>query len=146
MTHPLSNTIDVMIPIFETAVVSLGADVLDWRAEDYAGNLAIVIGECRSIVSRDRFATPTRLPMAETWEIDIDIYPSVEMYSRAESRSLVLTVFDELMTAVAQDETLGAVASLKRTQTLRHVIVPTNQGLVGTVVIECQYRIDRRVS
>ena len=120
--------------------------MLDWRVEDYAGNLAVVIGECRSTVSRDRFATPTRLPMAETWEIDIDVYPSVEMYSRAESRSLVLTVFDELVTAIAQDETLGSVRSLKRTQTLTQNIVPASNSVIGTMTIECQYRIDRRVS
>ena len=146
VTHPVSPTIGALLSVIRAAVPD--ADVLDFFPEEYAKSLAIVIGDVETDVSRDRFASRTRLPFAEEATISVQIGPSPSVYSKSESRGIILDTIDKIITAITSDVRLGGVDGLVR-------CVPFQWGttfdeestlLGGTVQLSCEYRIDREVT
>lgn len=150
MTHPLVETFGLLLPVFRDALV-LGysdVDVFDMDAEDYASGPAVVLGNARASMERDRFATPTRLPFRELWELEVTITAGNRDLRKAEIRSYILNVADVLVTAIANNPTLsGQVPG--RSPLIR--CFPQNletrleeNVLIGLLTLSCEYRVNRR--
>jgi len=145
MTHPVGPTITALLRIISNAIPD--ADVLDYFPEEYAKSQAIVITDVEADVSRDRFASRTRLPFAEDAELTIQIGPSPAVYSRVESRAIILATIDEIITAVCEDVRLGGVESLVKCVPLRWATALDEEGeLGGSLTLSCEYRVNREAT
>jgi len=146
VTHPIGPTITALLRILSEAVPD--ADVLDYFPEEYAQSQAIVIADVETDVSRDRFASRTRLPFAEDAEITIQIGPSPAVYSASESRAIILATIDDIITAICEDVRLGGAESLVKCVPLRWATGFDEESgeLGGSLTLSCEYRVNREVA
>ena len=146
MTHPIGPTIEALLTIISDAVPE--ADVFDYFPAEYSKSQAIVIGDVEADVSRDRFASRTRLPFSEEATISIQVGPSPAVYSQSESRGIILDTIDRIITVVTSDVRLGGVDGLVRCVPFQWGSTFDEESMLlgGTVQLSCEYRIDREAT
>ena len=145
--HPLTSTRTALQNLLGDALTDMGVDVLNWYSQEYGSSTALVIGDVRGEVTRDRFARATRLPFMENAEIDIRVFPTGAEYNWDEEGARIFDILDVCISTLGANYTLGGeVEGLVRCTPDSYTIGPDEGHLVGHFVVLCQYRIDRRTS
>ena len=148
MTHPLVTTRKALLTIFKEALAPqhYDVDVFDWRPKEYAKSAVVIIGNSRAQMERDRFATPTRLPFRESWDIDVTVQTTFEDITEEEMSDYILSITDVLLTSIAVDPRLGGIDYLIRCFPSDYNINVEDGALRGVMTLSCEYRIDRRAT
>lgn len=121
---------------------SFPAEAFDWFPGDYAEFAAVVVQDQRATISRDRFASATRIPFAETWEIDLEILVAQELQPN-EVAQYIGRIQDKIITELAGNTRLDGATGLVRCFVESLGTKREDNTIKGEMTLNCEFRLER---